>query len=132
MHWEAILCLEYYCHWRILLGVCVKCSPLPDVMIVTAGRHMFNKPHSVQIVQVAEEEKLGKWFSSRLYEKKIIYIYSAWSEVKWNGILYNLIFFFVYACTQIEYVMDESCCVSSNFHVSFSKSLGGYLWIFER
>jgi hypothetical protein len=43
-------------------------------MIVTAGRHMFNKPHSVKIVQVAEEEKLCKQFSSRLYAKIQVFI----------------------------------------------------------
>jgi len=40
---------------------------------------------------------------------------------------FYITFFFLYMHTQIEYVMDESCCVSANLHVSFSRSLGGYL-----
>jgi hypothetical protein len=68
-------------------------------MSVTAGRHMFDRPHSVKLVQVVEEGKLGKQFSSRLYAKIFIYICSAWSEGKWNGILYNFICLFLYMHT---------------------------------
>jgi hypothetical protein len=89
VQWEAILCLEYCCHLRVLLSVWVKCNPLSNVVIMTAGRFMFSKAHSVKLVQVVEEERLGKRFSSRLYAKIFIYIYSAWSEVKFNVILYH-------------------------------------------
>jgi len=47
------------------------------MMSVTAGRRMFDRPQSVKLVQVVEEEKLGKRFSSRLYAKILIYICSA-------------------------------------------------------
>jgi hypothetical protein len=46
-------------------------------MIMTAGRCMFSKAHSVKQVQVVEEERLGKRFRSRLYAEIFICIYSA-------------------------------------------------------
>lgn len=132
VQWVAILCLEYYCPWRVLFSVWVKCKPSRNMMSVTAGRRMFDRPRSVKLVQVVEEEKLGKRFSSRLYAKIFIYICSAWSEGKWNGILYNFIYLFIYCTrthTQTEYVMDETWCVSANLFVSFFKITW---WIFMK